>query len=55
MIKYEYLTKKRLDLQGNRLNDLGRQGWKLIDVIKETDEPSWANELLFMRKIKEPK
>ena len=50
-MKYEYLERKRLDAQHHEINRLGADGWKLIDVRHRDDEPSWADELLFMREI----
>ncbi len=50
-MKYEYLEGQRLDFQHREMNRLGAEGWKLIDVRHRDGEPSWADELLFMREI----
>lgn len=52
-MKYEYKEAQRLAVQYHEMNRLGAKGWKLIDVRHRADEPSWADELLFMREIPE--
>ncbi len=49
--RYEYMEGRRLDFQHREMNRMGAEGWKLIDVRHDRTEPSWADELLFMREL----
>ena len=52
MKKYEYATYRRLDLQGDCMNELGEEGWKLMDVRHTGKDYTWNDTLLFMRRKK---